>query len=391
MNSSNKTNGPARTLSFNPKTKRILINNPTLEQRSWSHRQLLEHTFSVMRSAFNTSHGHPDRLIYGFLSKAFVVSAPRPIGGKRKPGFLQFEGDTATDALRWTLEKALLPPEEQAQRRRPPPGSVLEFLVQSANEMLEQQDTGTKDELDNTVLKGMRRCGHLNDEGRIVLPVYLRLNETTIRHSQANRDDAASSGEDRVLIKTDVEDEGVGASSGTFQDSTYSKLKGSGGGGQSSKKKRKEAGSPSRQNMGGYSKWPPNYMPGYPPQPFSHPGSWPASQPSSQFYPPPDQTYYQTPQMYPPQANQLYGSASGPNSNFYGFPPSFDPNQPFGGAQQAPAGSPGLAARPAGVPAGGQTANQQHQMGQSDVRVDPPKGPGDTQHMASPLGANTTQ
>ncbi|KAJ3089999.1 hypothetical protein HDU96_003570, partial [Phlyctochytrium bullatum] len=82
--------------------------------------------------------------------------------------------DTAEEALDWAVGKALLSPEEQAQRRRPAPGSVLEYLVACANEALRLQERGTKDEMDDAVLRGMRRCGHLAVEGRIVLPPHLR-------------------------------------------------------------------------------------------------------------------------------------------------------------------------------------------------------------------------
>ncbi|KAI8828842.1 hypothetical protein BC829DRAFT_424119 [Chytridium lagenaria] len=157
-------------------TQPVVASSPTphAHQKPWTYPILKDHTLQVMTTALSTTRVHPDRMIYAFLSKVFIVNAPRPIGGKRKPGFLSFEGDNAGDALVWVLGKALLPPEEQAQRRRPGPGAVLEFLVQMANETLDMLEKGTKDEMDDAVLKGMRRCGHLAVEGRIVLPQHLR-------------------------------------------------------------------------------------------------------------------------------------------------------------------------------------------------------------------------
>ncbi|KAJ3117396.1 hypothetical protein HDU96_006921, partial [Phlyctochytrium bullatum] len=89
MFSANKHSGPALTLRWDPTTRRLLAQTPLPDQRNWTYHQLKDHTLRTLHQAFSSSREprvHPHRLGYAFLSKVFVVNAPRPIGGKRRPG-----------------------------------------------------------------------------------------------------------------------------------------------------------------------------------------------------------------------------------------------------------------------------------------------------------------
>ncbi|KAJ3110718.1 hypothetical protein HDU96_006350 [Phlyctochytrium bullatum] len=177
--------GPAITLSLNPRTGLIDIHDPPpAATHTWTLADLHAHTRStLLAAATRCQAGHPDRFIYALVGRAFVATAPRPIGGKREPGFREFDGVTADDALNWLLRIAVAPPLTGRGRKRQPAGEILRWLVEEFNKVLGLGmrvapgvgDLAAKDEMDNWVLTGMAQAGHLPNTNRIVLPEYLRV------------------------------------------------------------------------------------------------------------------------------------------------------------------------------------------------------------------------
>ncbi|KAI8851219.1 hypothetical protein BC829DRAFT_129082 [Chytridium lagenaria] len=125
--------------------------------------------------ALTESGAVPERLIYAFASKVFCTTIPRPIGGKRAPGFLSFAGASAEELLIWIIEKAITSPTRRGRGKPLDPGDLLTMVVGFFNEVLTLHRSGSKDDLDNAVLRGMRRAGHLVNTGsRTILPPHLR-------------------------------------------------------------------------------------------------------------------------------------------------------------------------------------------------------------------------
>ncbi|KAJ3201432.1 hypothetical protein HDU67_001335, partial [Dinochytrium kinnereticum] len=105
----------------------------------------------------------------------FQVNAPRPFGGKKNVGFSDYTGRTTGDLLAWILKRATEPPNSGRGKKRAAPGEALKYTVDQLNEVLALQKKGSKDEMDEAVLKGMSRAGHLDKTtNRIYLPEYLR-------------------------------------------------------------------------------------------------------------------------------------------------------------------------------------------------------------------------
>ncbi|KAJ3193347.1 hypothetical protein HK101_004972 [Irineochytrium annulatum] len=110
------------------------------------------------------------RAKWALLSRLFILSAPRPIGGKRKPGFLSHDGHDVDGILRWVVQRACDPPIRKGKSRHSHPGLVMEFVLAGLNDVLDLLDFDTKDALDECVMRGLRRSGFMDERERPVLP-----------------------------------------------------------------------------------------------------------------------------------------------------------------------------------------------------------------------------
>ncbi|KAI8611545.1 hypothetical protein BC830DRAFT_649720 [Chytriomyces sp. MP71] len=82
--------------------------------------------------------GHPHRFVYALAGFLFTPKSPAPFGGARmSPG-------------------------------------VLDFVCRAVNRVLVLHERGLKDQLDERVLQGMRKAGHLPWTGAAFMPVHLR-------------------------------------------------------------------------------------------------------------------------------------------------------------------------------------------------------------------------
>ncbi|KAJ3193508.1 hypothetical protein HK101_004716 [Irineochytrium annulatum] len=187
------TAGPTAVLVYDPASKQILTQKPSDAQSTWTPAQLRRDAHAALERAFLDAQVHPDRLRYAFLSRVFIVQAPRPLGGRRKPGFLSFSGDTADDAVDWVLELACA---ASPARRGRGQNRLLGFVVDALNEVLAlHHEHKDKDALDDAVLKGMRRSAHLVQGDRFVLPEHLRdsFRKANAREGASVRSGAAGS------------------------------------------------------------------------------------------------------------------------------------------------------------------------------------------------------
>ncbi|KAI8847751.1 hypothetical protein BC829DRAFT_418085 [Chytridium lagenaria] len=172
-----KNAGPAIILHYNTIQETITIHSPSSTQSRWSKRELCDHCKQTLYTAFKDLPTHPDRFIYALAGKLFHHDAPLPFGGKRNPGFFQYAGENSEDLLHWIIEKATDPPGTGRGKKRAAPGEALRAVVQYVNDAMAMYRRKSKDEMDEAVLRGMSRAGHLENKGKITLPKYLRESE----------------------------------------------------------------------------------------------------------------------------------------------------------------------------------------------------------------------
>ncbi|KAJ3193534.1 hypothetical protein HK101_004672 [Irineochytrium annulatum] len=177
MNSPDKATGPFVVLRHDPATRKTSLVLPNPNESLWSLRELHAHSLRHLLSALDAVDptSHPDRVRYAFLSRVFAVTAPRPIGGKRDPGFRKVLEDDAHGCVAWACARACEPPVRMGRSRHPRPGFVMEYLVKclgEVEEMVARKGEG-KDTMDEWVMRGCERSGHLA-EGRCLLPERLR-------------------------------------------------------------------------------------------------------------------------------------------------------------------------------------------------------------------------
>ncbi|KAI8846767.1 hypothetical protein BC829DRAFT_418905 [Chytridium lagenaria] len=117
--------------------------------------------------------------MYALAGKVFSITSPPPFSGsKRHPGYLDFNGPSASDIIKWIVEKIFdrleqgsINSSERKSKRTKKEVDVLEFVVKSFNEVV--KETG-KDWMDDLVLRGLTRTGHYLVQGRAIIPKYLR-------------------------------------------------------------------------------------------------------------------------------------------------------------------------------------------------------------------------
>ncbi|KAJ3105888.1 hypothetical protein HDU97_007387 [Phlyctochytrium planicorne] len=205
---------PCCVLSYDKERKQILANDPDQLQSLWNARQLRSHCFKVFFEAFDDCKPcHRDRLIYAFTSQVFTVKSPRPIGGNRKPGFLEFCGEDTADIMDYILDHALEPPPKPGKKGWLGAGGLIKFVVNCCNVVLRchHQGLDAKDQMDDHVLRGMRRSGHLQIQGRIVIPAYLRdlraVGNSDLQNRLKRKASTSSLDGDGTRFKVDYDDE----------------------------------------------------------------------------------------------------------------------------------------------------------------------------------------
>ncbi|KAJ3098045.1 hypothetical protein HDU97_004339 [Phlyctochytrium planicorne] len=177
MNSGQINLGPAYMLSWDESAKKLAVIRPNENQVTWSKETLRDHTFEIILQAFSSSsETSPARYVYALAGRLFHQSTPYPIGGKKAPGYMTFRGTTPADLLFWLSAHVIIPPLMGRGHRTVEPGTCLRYCVERINEILQQERSGCKDDIDNAVLGGLTKCGHLNrsETGSLSIPHALR-------------------------------------------------------------------------------------------------------------------------------------------------------------------------------------------------------------------------
>ncbi|KAJ3203978.1 hypothetical protein HDU67_009844 [Dinochytrium kinnereticum] len=111
------------------------------------------------------------------VGTVFVTSAPRPLGGKRSPGYIKMLKTRrlpVEELADWIVDVSCVAPKCGRGFRVVPPGECMEFSVAKANGVLGLRRLGKRDEMDNLVLRGLAVSGHLGDD--LIMPSYLKAN-----------------------------------------------------------------------------------------------------------------------------------------------------------------------------------------------------------------------
>ncbi|KAJ3167840.1 hypothetical protein HK101_011693 [Irineochytrium annulatum] len=187
-------------LSFDHARREILTGPPNFEQSRWSIEQHEAHCRSTILTALASTAEHPHRIFYALAGTAFLPDNPRPIGGKRYPGYNRFKGEPE-DILPWLLSVSLRPEWETGRRRPPPTSTLLTCVVVAVNDVLGlffregigiSCDGGGKGEagMDGVVLRGMKRSGHISVVGGSqiqVLPSELKSRRAAMAEGEVDQ------------------------------------------------------------------------------------------------------------------------------------------------------------------------------------------------------------
>ncbi|KAI9342839.1 hypothetical protein BDR26DRAFT_858853 [Obelidium mucronatum] len=118
--------------------------------------------------SFGQTKVHPDRIIYAIAGTLFYPWSPLPFGGpKTCPGYTSFDGSDAMELLKYILTESFQVHWQCKGRES------LDFVVGCINEVLTLHYQGDKEELDERMLKGMKKAGHIQWQGQNIIPAYL--------------------------------------------------------------------------------------------------------------------------------------------------------------------------------------------------------------------------
>ncbi|KAJ3143890.1 hypothetical protein HK101_002978 [Irineochytrium annulatum] len=183
MEAASKNSAPpsvSLVITFDPHSTppRLLCGPPDRAQSLWSFSQHRSHCRHTILTALSVTEEHPHRCFYALAHAAFTPAAPRPIGGKRYPGYSRFRCKEPIDVLDWLLDVSLAPEWEVGRRKPPHPSTLLCVVVEAVNGVLEahfKEEKGAREAMNEGVLVGMKRAGVISRIGeRTSLPEYLR-------------------------------------------------------------------------------------------------------------------------------------------------------------------------------------------------------------------------
>ncbi|KAI9346172.1 hypothetical protein BDR26DRAFT_122777 [Obelidium mucronatum] len=113
---------------------------------------------------------NPGRLIYALAGACFHAKAPLPFGGRKAtPGFAAFQGRTVQEVLVFIIEGMYTTHWKLGTK------VVVKFVCDAVNRVVGlQKSGGCKDTLDELMMRGMKRSGHIDWFGAHYIPKWLR-------------------------------------------------------------------------------------------------------------------------------------------------------------------------------------------------------------------------
>ncbi|KAI8616878.1 hypothetical protein BC830DRAFT_164343 [Chytriomyces sp. MP71] len=142
----------------------VIAGNPAASEQS-----ILADSCNVIMSYFSQDKVSSNRLLYIAISRVFDPQAPLPFGGKKsKPGYAEYSGRNAYSLLEYTISMCF----KWYWGCRGP--GALQFVVDSVNHALEWHRERDRDFLNELMLKGMKRAGHIEWSKASYVPPALR-------------------------------------------------------------------------------------------------------------------------------------------------------------------------------------------------------------------------
>ncbi|KAJ3108443.1 hypothetical protein HDU97_001150 [Phlyctochytrium planicorne] len=163
--------GPAYVLRW--ESNKLTVTEPDQLQILFTKDDLIDYCVRTIFAAFQRvkPNSNVPRLVYALAGRLFQPSTPYPIGGKKKPGYHNYDGSTPTDLLRWIASNAVVPPLMGRGHRNVEPGTCLRFCAEKINELLLWERNGNKDEMDNALLSGLAKSTRYET---VSIPLELR-------------------------------------------------------------------------------------------------------------------------------------------------------------------------------------------------------------------------
>ncbi|KAJ3075730.1 hypothetical protein HDU98_007122 [Podochytrium sp. JEL0797] len=142
----------------------LLLCPPTVPQHC-----ILAQTTALVNSLFSNTKAKPSRFIYALAGYLFDPRAPVPFGGsKSNPGYLAFCGSSTEQLLQFILVEAY------HTYWKTHSSKALKLVCSAGNKVLDLHHKGMKDEMDEYLLKGMKKSGHCEWFGAVRVPFTLR-------------------------------------------------------------------------------------------------------------------------------------------------------------------------------------------------------------------------
>ncbi|KAI8611544.1 hypothetical protein BC830DRAFT_1140758 [Chytriomyces sp. MP71] len=130
-----------------------------------AQRDPVQYSISTIMSIFSNTRAHPDRFIYALAGTIFKPESPFPFGGPRlSPGYTKFEGDNCQSLLHFIVAGTYDCYHRYRDRK------VMDLVCASIGRVLAMHYQGMKDALDERVLKGMKKSGHIEWFGAANIP-----------------------------------------------------------------------------------------------------------------------------------------------------------------------------------------------------------------------------
>ncbi|KAJ3058633.1 hypothetical protein HDU98_005271, partial [Podochytrium sp. JEL0797] len=118
---------------------------------------------------FSRAKVHPDRLIYALAGILFRPESNFPFGGsKTQPGYAKFNGRNAEQLLDFIVTSAYKGFWMMKQEK------ILVSVVASVNRVLELHFSGEKDMVDELMMRGVKKAGHIDWFGAAFIPEHLK-------------------------------------------------------------------------------------------------------------------------------------------------------------------------------------------------------------------------
>ncbi|KAI9328370.1 hypothetical protein BDR26DRAFT_874168 [Obelidium mucronatum] len=131
--------------------------------------EILTQSHAAILTCFQNTRCHPHRFIYCLAGRLFFSAAPLPFGGARKnPGYTAFEGSNPDQLLSFIISSAYRVYWNARGR------AGLDIIIETVNLILDWHRRGLRDELDELLLKGMKKSGHIEWFGAAYIPEQLR-------------------------------------------------------------------------------------------------------------------------------------------------------------------------------------------------------------------------